>query len=648
MLGTGQSMMHYEITIPTNPSLTTRSLMTLIEDCRNNKLILISLHKLTHDVASDLGVILEGTLTGSCERAAVNRTQVYEQVTQLTEFLGTVALPGPGRPSQPAVIDSVLEESGDRLLVQVLRFRLDHPGAVVVHDGGRTTYSSSFTRFILDLHDAWDGSMELFCSQIEVPCQTLRGWLIKDQAQPYEEHRRRPSAVVFDKASNDARKIVEDYATWEGSFRDFLKYEAVCLNLAPAAIRRVLIILGQLPLRSGKGPRYRGTTTRCRPGSILVTDGKTVTVVFTGSGEIRQYNWQGIIDQATSCHTAVVVTGTESAASVKEAFDGSCTFLGRAPQALLHDNKPFHDDHDLREHIEKTTIMIPATPARGENKAGMEGEFGKFEQTVGVLVFDDRSDELLIKSAVREALRAYTAGMNHAGRFEFNGESRESVLRDTCSDPEKDRRFIEELHADHTPKKRVDLLPTKAVSRILLDEGFKRCELTDLDPKGSIRGWLAGRFTPEAIRQGLAIFGTEWEKGRLRSKTAHRYLVKVIMSLREELDLCRQEELQREYAEVEQSVWLQGLEAEHTTVVAECIGGSPEKDLAFQLGERAVFGGLILQRAFWENKLKILMEKQRERFAAVCRHVRRLSEATMENRFALISKLVAWEYQLAR
>jgi hypothetical protein len=29
--------------------------------------------------------------------------------------------------------------------------------------------------------------------------------------------------------------------------------------------------------------------------------------------------------------------------------------------------------------------MIPATPGRGENKAGMEGEFGKFEQAVGMI-----------------------------------------------------------------------------------------------------------------------------------------------------------------------------------------------------------------------------------------------------------------------
>ena len=420
------------------------------------------------------------------------------------------------------------------------------------------------------------------------------------------------------------------------------------MHLAPSPIRRLLVILGMVSVRSSKGPRYRGETTRCLPGSILVTDGKIVKVVFTGSGEIRQYNWQGIIDQATTCHTAVVVTDTESAAGVGKAFNDSCKFLGRAPQALVHDNKPIHDERNLREQIEKTTLMIPATPARGENKAGIEGEFGKFEQAVGPIFLDDSSEDQLKKTAVSEILRGYTAGMNHSGRFEFDGKSRESVLRKTCPDTEKDRQFIEQLHADHTKKRRVDILPTKLANRTLLDEGFNRFGIANRDSMGKLLEWLAGSFTPEAIRQGLAIFGTEREKGRLQNKFAHRYLVKVIQNCQMEIDLRRQEELLREYAEVERPVWLQGLEAEYVTLVTECVGTSPENDLAFQLGDRAVFGGLIVQRAFWENKLKALLEKQRSKFAAVCSHIRRLFETTWENRFALISKLVAWEHQLAR
>ncbi|MCP4623332.1 MAG: hypothetical protein GY850_07335, partial [bacterium] len=54
-------------------------------------------------------------------------------------------------------------------------------------------------------------------------------------------------------------------------------------------------------------------------------------------------------------------------------------------------------------------------------------------------------------------------------------------------------------------------------SRIILDEGFRRLGIEDMDPAGKTRQWLAERYTPEAIRYGLAIFGTERNKGRLRN-----------------------------------------------------------------------------------------------------------------------------------
>lgn len=599
--------------------------------------------KFVQETAVNLGLSLEGPLSTVCEHAQVNRTQVYERKKQIEKTLEAIGLAGPGHPVSHSC---PVSDKGRRLRESVLRYRLDHPGALVLHAGGRVSYSAGFSRFILDLFDKWEGCREQFCEQVEVPAQTFRFWREKDRVQPYAPHRAKPYVSVSG-ASEDARRIADDYSKWEGGIRDFFKYETARLDLGPTPIRRVLVIFGLLPLRSAKAPRYRGATQECQPGSILVTDGKIVHAVFTGTGEVGFYNWQGIVDQATACHTAVVVTATETAAGVGEVFDMSCEFLGRPPLALVHDNKPIHDDRRLREHIEKTTLMIPATPERGENKAVMEGEFGKFEQAVGPILLDDSSAEALKKSAVHEIIRAYTAAINHAGRLEFNGKSRQGVLRETCPDPDKDRQFIEQLHANHTGKQRVAVLPTRLVSRVLLNEGFARFELIELDPKGTVRNWLAGRYTLEAIRQGLAIFRTEREKGRLRNKTAHRYLVKVIQNCQDEIDLRRQEELLREYAGVERSVWLQELEAEYEILKGQCVGASPENDLALHLSDKAVFGGLILQRAFWENKLKVLLEKQRARFTAVCNHVRRLFEAKWEHRFALISKLVNWEYQLA-
>jgi hypothetical protein len=231
---------------------------------------------------------------------------------------------------------------------------------------------------------------------------------------------------------------------------------------------------------------------------------------------------------------------------------------------------------------------------------------------------------------------------------EYNGKSRIEQLKKHCLDPEKDKAFLANLHADHTRKSRRDNLPTKAVALELLNAGFVRCNLEHLDPKSETRNWLAESHTPEAIRRGLAIFSTEQEKGRLRNDTAHRYLVKVIQSQQQEIDLRHQETQLREYAETERIAWLQPLEHDHAALVATCDNSGPDKDLAFALSEKAVFGGMIVQRAFWEKKLTTLLDRHKGHYRAVCNHIRRLFEAPPHDRFDLISKLVSWEMQIAR
>ncbi|MCF6267620.1 MAG: hypothetical protein L3J57_13905 [Desulfuromusa sp.] len=629
---------------PQPETTTPQPRMNIKEELQNNKLTIIAAYKIIMELAAVKHLSFEGTLSAICENAGVNRTQVYERKNQLEKILASLELTGAGRPS---VSSSVVNDiQGLELREKVLCYRLEFPGAVVPHGSGRTTYSDGFVRFILDLLDEWEGSPEKFCKHAEIPYSTLRVWIKKDENQPFVWQSNKPTPCIPVSASEDVRRIVEDYDAWQGSIRDFFKHEAVRMYMGPTSIRRVLVICGMLPPRSIKSPRYRGSTTKCQPGSILVTDGKEVGVQCTGTGEMIAFNWQGIVDQATACHTAVVVTATECAAGVRKAFDDSCTFLGQEPQALIHDNKPIHNDQKLREHIEKTSKMIPASPGTPENKAVIEGEFGKFEQAVGTVLLDDSNKPALIESAVHEICRAYTAGLNHAGRAEFNGKSREQVLREYHPDPEKDREFIEQLHANHTGAGRIDVLPTTAASRILLNEGFSQFGLQNQDPEGQIRQWLADRYTPEAIRQALAIFGTEWNKGRLRNKMAHRYLVKVIQNCQEDVDLRVQEELLRKFAQKERQSWLQEFETEYRQLKKECDGSSPEKNLLFCLGEKAAFGGLALQRTFWENKLKHMLGKCQDKFSVVCRHIRRLFEAKWNDRFVLISKLVAWENQL--
>ena len=304
--------------------------MTLQEHCKKDKLTVIAMYALLCDCASDGSIMLEGSLSGICLEAGVNRTQLYERKAQLRMTLAKIKLAGPGRPTQsesPPVNAEI--PAGYSVREQVFRYRLDHPGAMVSHAGGSTSYSDGFRRFILDLSDTWAGDLESFCQWAEIPYQTLMSWHKRDHTQPYTPPPVRAVPALSCSATAECRSIVQDYACWEGSLRDFLSDEAKRLRLAPAAIRRVLIITGMISSKSHKAPRYRGSTERQAPGTVLVTDGKLVEVVSSASGEISHYNWQAMVDQATACHTAAVITDSECAQGVLQAFEQSCDFLGR-------------------------------------------------------------------------------------------------------------------------------------------------------------------------------------------------------------------------------------------------------------------------------------------------------------------------------
>ena len=137
--------------------------MNLKENCLNNKLILIAMNKFVQEAAAGL-VSLEGSLATVCEQAQVNRTQVYERKKQIEDALETtgLALPGHPAPASRPTSEPALSEEGWRIRESVLRYRLNHPGALVLRERGYTTYSDDFIRYMLDLGDEWEGFLERF------------------------------------------------------------------------------------------------------------------------------------------------------------------------------------------------------------------------------------------------------------------------------------------------------------------------------------------------------------------------------------------------------------------------------------------------------------------------------------------------------
>ncbi|MCP4287187.1 MAG: hypothetical protein GY792_22540, partial [Gammaproteobacteria bacterium] len=212
-----------------------------------------AMNAILRECADDISIVLEGSLSAICRQAGINRTQLYERKTQLWKVLAEVELAGPGRPVQPESVPMNGEiPAGYDVREQLLRYRLDHPGAMILHAGGSTSYSDSFKRFVLDLLDTWEGNLESFCQWAEIPYQTLTHWRKRDGNQPYIPQPIRTLPELSRSATEECRSIVEDYTHWEGSLRDFLSYEAKRLRLPPNAIRRVLTITGMLSSKPKK------------------------------------------------------------------------------------------------------------------------------------------------------------------------------------------------------------------------------------------------------------------------------------------------------------------------------------------------------------------------------------------------------------
>jgi len=617
--------------------------MNVPHEVLEHKTLMIALLACADGAAQELGLEPGMSVAAMARVLEANRTSVYEQKIRLVSALTDLAATGPGRPPAASDAHEPCDCPEPALTVRVLEFRVRHLDAVVEH-ANRTSYSATFRRFILDELDRWHGSTARFAEASRVPADTLKDWVDADRAGLASSPPAKPHPEVPVDASETTRSIVADYEKWEGATKYFLRVAALRYGITTNQVAKVLRICGALAPRPRHPFRHRGSTVPLLPGSMLVTDGKTLDIELTGSGTRMRMNWQGMVDQTTGCDTAVVVTDEEDAVGVRRAFVDSLEFLGGvAPDGLLHDNKPCYQEAEFcNEVVQAGTILVPATLGRPENKAVLEGEFSLFEARVGTVRLDDTSTDTLVRSAVGEAVRAYTAATNAVPRIELGGMSRLEVVRSarpTFAQQAADRAFIRRLKARHERQRSSNWREKiKLASRRLLDHVFASLELEGLDAEGNLREYLS-IYEPAAIRQAAVIVSGCLDRGELQRAYAHRYLTKVIQSKQVELDLWRQESELLELCRLEAQDWVSQEQAEYDELRREC---EPDA-LACALAERAAPGGLPVEGAFWTEKLLQLLECAQHLVEHVRRFLIRLYEAPPERRLSLIDRICALE-----
>jgi len=621
--------------------------MTLSAGLAGHKALLGALLVVARAAAERLGLDGDETASDLARKLDVNRTYLYEVAQRLLAALEHLASAAPGRPRKERDV-APTDDAEQRLTIVVLRYRVDHPGAVLPSASGkRTEYAPAFRRFLLEQHDVWpaERTLERFAAAVEVPLDTLRDWIEADRKGLTPPASEPPAPRLPQNASDIVVRIAEMFKAWQGSTRPFLGMASRVLHLLPGQVLRVLVLTCMIrpprPRPVPGAPRFRGEPTQLSPGAMLVTDGKTIDVELTGSGRHVPRNLQLMADQTTSCVTGVAVHPDECAAGVLEAYRRSLDFMGgRAPEAILHDGKPPYADRHLCEAI-APVLMIQATPASPENKAVAEGLFSDFEQQVGSIHIDDSSPEAIATSAVAEVARAFYAGLNHAQRAELKGKSREAVLRWFVPSPEqldRDRRFLRDLRANHQATgRRARELPE---SRQLLDEAWRQHDcLRDKDPRESLRRYLA-YCQPSAVRQALAIFATKVEQGAVEEPFAHRYLAAIVNNCQDEYELLRCEQLLLDSTRAQGQWWTAALEKDLQILCSE----HPDPlDLVKLIAERAALAGLPIEGAFWTEQLLHRVAGRSDLLVAVRAFLCRLHEAPYERRLALIDRLAATE-----
>ncbi len=476
------------------------------------------------------------------------RSQAYEMLSRLEPVLDDLKEP----PAAPATAPDPAEAT--RIVLRAVRdFLMNHPGAVA-GEGARRRYADGFRHFVIDLRARGAAGADLTVEQLAdatgVPEGTIKDWLRLPQppvdvpailSEPPAK-----TEVPGLTASPEIAIVLTEWERWEGTFIDFCAFlkRDHRLPYGPTFINSVLQAAGRrAPTRRGRRdpPWSRGTFTIHFPGAQWIGDG--MALVVRVNEHRYAFNLEAIVDPASDAVVGAIVTDTEDEQAVLKTFDNGLTSAsGAPPLALTLDNRP----SNLTTDIEKTiapTVLMPATPGRGQAKAPCEGHFGLFQQSLPPLDINGRSERELARSSAQLIATAWARGRNGRPRRRLGGRSPADAYLAAKPSPEDvaaARAHIAELKHRADRARRSREARADPVRRTLLAEAFERLAIAD--PAGRLAIALAN-YGLDAIQRGLATFETKKYRGTLPSDADHgRYLGGIIRNLDTRFELERMSE----------------------------------------------------------------------------------------------------------
>jgi hypothetical protein len=340
------------------------------------------------------------------------------------------------------------------------------------------------------------------------------------------------------------------------------------------------------------------------------------------------FNLEAWVDGATAATVGAVVSATEDAQAVVDAFhDGLETVQGQVPMAVTLDNRPCNDTAEVVQGL-CGSQLLHATPARGQAKAPVEGAFGLFEQSLpSPMVVRSENEQDIAASIVELVSRAYFLGRNGRPSARLGGRTpAQSYMgaNPTEAQIEQAKPWLLELRRCEQVTRSTRLQRTDPIRRELLRTQLARFGIDDPNDKMALS--LAG-YSMDAILEGISIFEAKLQRGTLpKDCLPERYLGGIIRNV-EQRDFL--EQMGRNLLELRLEVsdrQLDALRARAADIEAVATG-------AVQRTEEYVLQALqsdsTLAFRFWSRRaLDAIGGIAWAEVRAVCTHLRRMIGAS--------------------
>ncbi len=591
-----------------------------------------AVHLLSIELAA--GAEVPTTPAEAIELAGAGRSQAYSMLGRLRAGVETLARPA-GRPAEAKADNDKLL----KLAKSVLSFLKQHPGCCT-DSGGRAFYHDDFRRFVVDLFAPGGRAADIPVAQvadaIDLPLGTLKDWLHAALSSPAStdspEHHDPPTEPIFSTTQPQIATLLVEYPNWRGTLSGFCEYAGTELGL-PFGRGFITTVLTAAGLHAPKprnrphqAPWSRGAMRRDFPGMQWFGDGKQLTIVLRN--ERYTFNLEAMVDGATAATVGAIVSATEDAKAVVDAFhDGLETVQGQVPMAVTLDNRSCNVAPEVEQAL-SCCELLHSTPARPQAKAPVEGDFGLFAQALpSPVVVHGQSDSDIAGSIAELVSRAFFVGRNGKPSSRLGGRTPADSYMNECPTKEQveaAKQWILELRRREQVARNRRLRCTDPIRRDLLRVELQRLGIDD--PKGNIALSLAG-YSMDAIVTGIAIFDAKLQRGTLpQDCLPDRYLGGIIRNVEEREFI---ERMGRKLLALRLGVrdkQLAPLRAQATDIEAAAHGAA-ERSHKFVL--QALKAASTMTFRFWSSRaLDAIGAVPASEFAAVCTHLRRLIAAS--------------------